>query len=153
MKKNLLKKSWLSFVLAFALVITGVSPFGNITMTAQAEETATITSMNYDDGPEFTASGTTQASFGFRMPFFNGGANTWSEVAGDLAVNVKVNGAWVDIDSVDAFVYNSNWGHWSDSGFNGYWFKVSETTQLQLYSKSNPPSSVVPSSSHILHHT
>lgn len=71
------------------------------------------------------------------MPFFNGGASAWSDVASDLGVNVKVNGAWVDIDSVSKYVNNSNWGHWSDGGANGFWFKVAET-YVQLYSKSNP---------------
>jgi len=120
------------------LVSTGVAPTLSLTASAAEAQSVTIQSMAYDDGPTFTASGMNEASFGFRMPVFNGGLNTWGEVAADLSVKVKENGAWVDIDSVDRFVYNSNWGHWSDSGFNGYWFKVSETTQLQLYSKSNP---------------
>lgn len=70
------------------------------------------------------------------MPVFNGGTATWEDVAGDLTVNVKVNGNWVNIDET-SFVYNQNWGHWCDSGFYGYWFIVSETTYLQLASKAN----------------
>ena len=35
------------------------------------------------------------------------------------------------------FVYNQNWGHWNDGGFTGYWFTLSATTEIQLYSKAN----------------
>lgn len=100
----------------------------------------TITSMSYfsaTDGPVITKSGVGQASYGFVMPVFNGGSATWSDVVQDLGVKVKVNGNWVDIDSVGSFVYNQNWGHWSDGGFNGYWFTLSATTEIQLYSKAN----------------
>ncbi|GIO85637.1 hypothetical protein J25TS5_25690 [Paenibacillus faecis] len=112
------------------------------TSEAQAAEGAgtTITSMGYfsaADGPVITKSGVGQASYGFVMPIFNGGSATWNEVVQDLGVKVKVNGSWVDIDSVGSFVYNQNWGHWSDSGFNGYWFTLSATTEIQLYSKAN----------------
>ncbi|TYA12291.1 glycoside hydrolase family 16 protein [Paenibacillus faecis] len=112
------------------------------TSEAQAAEgTGTsITSMGYfsaADGPVITKSGVGQASYGFVMPIFNGGSATWNEVVQDLGVKVKVNGSWVDIDSVGSFVYNQNWGHWSDSGFNGYWFTLSATTEIQLYSKAN----------------
>ena len=137
------KSKWLrcglGIMMAAALCITDVVPAAVLTVSAAEESTSTvITSMAYDDGPTFTVSGLSEGSFGFRMPKFNGGANTWADVVADLGVNVKVDGEWKDIDSVDRFVYNSNWGHWSDSGFNGYWFKVTESTYLQLFSKSNP---------------
>lgn len=134
-KKKLVKL--LTCMLSSAMVITALPA---ATMLVQAEESSEvlIRSMDYKDGPVLTASGMTEASYGFQMPIFNGGENTWGQVASDLGVNVKVNGSWVDIDSVNEFVYNSNWGHWSDSGFNGYWFKLTESTDVQLYSKSNP---------------
>ena len=80
-----------------------------------------ITGMSYfsaADGPVISKSGVGQASYGFVMPIFNGGAATWADVASDLTVNVKVNGSWVNIDNTD-FAYNVNWGNWSDGGFNG----------------------------------
>lgn len=126
----------LSLFLAAALIAgVGLLPAPK----AQAAAT-TITSMSYfsaGDGPVITKSGVGQASFGFVMPVFNGGAATWSDVAQDLGVKVKVNGSWVNIDNVSSFVYNQNWGNWSDSGFYGYWFTLSQTTELQLYSKAS----------------
>ena len=101
---------------------------------------STVTSMDYfsaADGPVISKSGVGQASYGFVMPIFNGGAATWNDVAQDVGVKVKVGGSWVDIDSVSSFIYNQNWGHWSDGGFTGYWFTLSETTEIQLYSKAN----------------
>lgn len=98
-----------------------------------------ITSMSYfstNDGPIITKTGSNQESFGFVMPIFNGGAATFAEVASDLAIKVLVNGSWIDIDS-SSFVYNVNWGHWNDGGFTGYWFMISETTQIRLESKAN----------------
>jgi len=99
-----------------------------------------INSMNYfseKDGPVLSQKGVGTASYGFVMPVFNNGDSSWGEVASDLQVNVKVNDKWIDIDDVDNFAYDLNWGNWSDGGFNGYWFKVSETTEIQLASKSN----------------
>lgn len=110
------------------------------TSTVQAAAGDTITSMSYfsaADGPTITKSGVGQASYGFVMPIFNGGSATWNDVVQDLGVKVKVNGSWVDIDSVSSFVYNQNWGHWNDGGFNGYWFTLSKTTEIQLFSKAN----------------
>lgn len=135
--KNKTFKRVLSVVLAFVLTVSMV--VGG--QTRDAEAATTITSMAYyssNDGPVITGSGVESASYGFVMPIFNGGAATWSDVVDDLKVNVKVDGVWTDIDSVSSFIYNSNWGHWSDSGFNGYWFTVSETTEIQLYSVANP---------------
>lgn len=100
----------------------------------------TVTSMDYfsaADGPVISKTGVGQASYGFVMPIFNGGAATWNDVAQDVGVKVKVGGSWVDIDSVSSFIYNQNWGHWSDGGFTGYWFTLSATTEIQLYSKAN----------------
>ncbi|WP_334076912.1 glycoside hydrolase family 16 protein [Paenibacillus sanfengchensis] len=130
-------------VFSMILTIVIASGIGLLpTSKVQAAEGTgtTITSMNYfsaADGPVITKSGVGQASYGFVMPVFNGGSATWNEVVQDLGVKVKVNGSWVDIDSVGSFVYNQNWGHWSDSGFNGYWFTLSTTTEIQLYSKAN----------------
>lgn len=137
-KGNNLNKRALGFMLAAVLVICSMfTPLGtNMQVQAAAK---TITSMSYfsaADGPVITKSGVGQASYGFVMPIFNGGAATWEEVVSDLTVNVKVNGSWVNIDST-SFAYNVNWGNWSDSGFNGYWFTVSETTYLQLVSKTS----------------
>ena len=137
-KGNSLNKRALGFMLAAVLVICSMFLPLVANMQVQAA-TKTITSMSYfsaADGPVITKSGVGQASYGFVMPIFNGGAATWEEVASDLTVNVKVNGSWVNIDST-SFAYNVNWGNWTDSGFNGYWFIVSETTYLQLVSKTS----------------
>lgn len=107
--------------------------------TAAAAGT-TVTSMTYfspSDGPVISKSGVGQASYGFVMPIFNGGSATWNDVSDDVGVNVKVGGSWVDIDQTGSFVYNQNWGHWSDSGIYGFWFTLSETTEIQLYSKTS----------------
>ncbi|MGG3452774.1 glycoside hydrolase family 16 protein [Paenibacillus rhizolycopersici] len=134
-ERQLVRKVFGLFLAVVLAAGVGLLP----TPKAQAAGT-TITSMSYfsaADGPVITKSGVGQASYGFVMPIFNGGSATWSEVAQDLGVKVKVNGNWVDIDSVGSFVYNQNWGHWSDGGFNGYWFTLSATTEVQLYSKTN----------------
>lgn len=127
----------LSLILAVVMVAgIGLLPGGK----AQAADAGTITSMAYfsaADGPVISKSGVGQASYGFVMPVFNGGAATWNQVSGDLGVKVKVAGNWVDIDSAAGYVYNQNWGHWSDGGFNGFWFTLSATTEIQLYSKAN----------------
>lgn len=112
------------------------------TQAAKAEgiQANTISSMNYfsaNDGPVLSKSAVGAVSYGFVMPVFNNGAASWADVSSDLQVNVKVGDKWINIDDVSSFVYNSNWGNWSDGGFNGYWFKVSKTTQIQLASKSN----------------
>lgn len=131
-----MKKVW-SMLLALALLAgVGLLPTSKV---AEAAGT-TVTSMAYfsaNDGPVISKSGVGQASYGFVMPIFNGGAATWADVAEDVGVKVKVGGSYVDIDSVSGWVYNQNWGHWSDGGANGYWFMVSATTDIQLYSKAN----------------
>lgn len=137
-KRLFRRKAWSLFLAVLLLTGAGLWP----TSQAQAAETAgtTISSMAYfsaADGPVIAKSGVGQASYGFVMPIFNGGAATWNDVAQDLGVKVKVNGSWVDIDSVGSFVYNQNWGHWNDGGFTGYWFTLSATTEIQLYSKAN----------------
>lgn len=113
-----------------------------VTQVINAEEiqSNTISSMNYfsaNDGPVISKSAVSEASYGFVMPVFNNGASSWTDVSSDLQVSVKVDGNWVNIDNVSSFVYNSNWGNWSDGGFNGYWFKVSKTTEIRLSSKTN----------------
>lgn len=107
---------------------------------AIGESDTTISSMTFfsaADGPIISKSGVGQASYGFVMPIFNGGSATWDNVSNDLGVKVKENGSWVDIDNVSRFVYNQNWGHWSDGGLYGYWFTISATTEIQLYSEAN----------------
>jgi beta-glucanase (GH16 family) len=125
----------LSLILAIVM-IAGMS----LMPVSKVEAATTVSSMAYfssADGPVITKSGVGQASYGFVMPIFNGGAATWNDVSADVGVKVKVGGNWVDIDSVSGFVYNQNWGHWSDGGANGYWFTLSQTTEIQLHSKAN----------------
>lgn len=138
--RNKVGKRGMAVLLAIAMIIGGMitAPVGGNNVQVVHAATA-INSMSYystNDGPVLTGSGVNDASYGFVMPIFNGGEATWEDVSGDLGVRVQVNGVYTDIDSVSSFVYNSNWGHWSDGGFTGYWFKVSETTYLQLYSKA-----------------
>ena len=129
----------LAFLMVIALAITGIAPSTTMVVTAETTENTTITSMAYtEEGNTFEAYVLSEHSFGFRMPIFNGGANTWSEVSADLGVNIKVDEEWRDIDSVSQYIYNRNWGHWSDSGFYGFWFRLTEILSVQLYSKSNP---------------
>ncbi|MDF9839801.1 MULTISPECIES: family 16 glycosylhydrolase [unclassified Paenibacillus] len=129
------RKVWSLFLALLMLSGIGLLPASKVQAAA-----TTVTSMAYfsaADGPVISKSGVGQASYGFVMPIFNGGAATWNDVSGDVGVKVKKNGNWVDIDSAGGFVYNQNWGHWSDGGANGYWFTLSATTEIQLYSKAN----------------
>ncbi|MEK4293440.1 family 16 glycosylhydrolase [Paenibacillus sp. FSL R5-0914] len=130
------KRKIFSWFLAVVLLAgVGLLP----TLKVQAAGT-TVTSMAYfsaADGPVISKSGVGQASYGFVMPIFNGDSATWNDVSDDVGVNVKVDGNWVDIDSAGGYIYNQNWGHWSDSGKNGYWFTLSATTEIQLFSKAN----------------
>lgn len=138
-KEKWFKRRVVSLILALVLVVGGILlPVAGGVMQVQAAD-STITSMAYfsaNDGPVISKSGVGNASYGFVMPIFNGGAATWDNVLNDLVVNVKVNGNWVNIDNT-SFVYNQSWGNWSDGGFNGYWFTVSETTYLRLASKTS----------------
>ena len=139
-KKRLLR-SVLSVVLAVGMVLGGAVTFPVSSIQTVKAEGATITSMAYysaGDGPVLSASGVDSASYGFVSPIFSGGELTWGEAVSDLNVNVKVDGAWVNIDDLSNFAYNYDWGNWNDGGFDGYWFKVSETTYLQFASKTNP---------------
>ncbi|RXZ83146.1 glycosyl hydrolase family protein [Paenibacillaceae bacterium] len=133
------KQRVLSLVLAVVMLASvGLLPTSKV--QAVGEAGTTVTSMGYfsaADGPVISKSGVGQASYGFVMPVFNGGSATWNDVSADLGVNVKVGGNWVDIDSAGGYVYNQNWGHWSDGGMNGYWFTLSATTEIQLFSKAN----------------
>lgn len=127
-------------IFQLALVVIMLASVGVFPTSKVQAEGTTVTSMSYfsaNDGPVISKSGVGQASYGFVMPVFNGGAATWNDVSGDVGVKVKVNGSWVDIDSAGGYVYNQNWGHWSDSGTYGYWFMISQTTEIQLYSKAN----------------
>lgn len=139
-QRTKLWKRGMGVLLSAAMVLGGVAtPFAGGQTVLIAEAATTINSMSYfssNDGPVLNGSGVGEASYGFVMPVFNGGSATWEDVSADLSVRVNVNGVYTDIDSVSKFVYNQNWGHWHDGGVSGYWFKVSETTNLQLYSKS-----------------
>ncbi len=132
------QKLW-SFMLT-VLLLTSAGLLPQASVQAAGGAGTTIASMSYfsaADGPVISKSGVGQASYGFVMPIFNGGAATWNDVSDDLGVKVKTNGNWVDIDSVSSYIYNQNWGHWSDSGIYGFWFTLSQTTEIQLYSKSS----------------
>lgn len=134
-ERRYLQKGLSLFFAVVMLASVGLWPASKV----EAADT-TVTSMDYfsaADGPVISKTGVGQASYGFVMPIFNGGAATWNDVAQDVGVKVKVGGSWVDIDSVSSFIYNQNWGHWSDGGFTGYWFTLSATTEIQLYSKAN----------------
>ncbi len=139
--KRFRQSVWSLVLAAVLLVSVGLMPAAKVQADGEATLAATtITSMSYfstADGPVISKSGVGQASYGFVMPIFNGGSATWADVSGDLGVKVKVNGNWVDIDSAGGYVYNQNWGHWNDGGVNGYWFILSATTEIQLYSKAN----------------
>ncbi|HHX55993.1 MAG TPA: glycoside hydrolase family 16 protein, partial [Clostridiales bacterium] len=137
--KTCLQKKLLSLVLVISMTFSSLLLSLSSILVAEAAQT-TITSMNYysaADGPVITASGVDSASYGFVMPIFNGGNASWEDVSSDLAVNVMLNGEWTNIDDGTDFVYNQNWGHWHDGGFSGYWFMVSENTQIQLVSIAN----------------
>lgn len=134
-KMRFTRKGWSLFLALAMLASLSLLPAPKI----QAAGT-TVTSMAYfsaADGPVITKSGVDKASYGFVMPVFNGGTANWNDVSGDVGVKVKVGGNWVDIDSAGGYVYNQNWGHWSDGGVNGYWFTLSATTEIQLHSKAN----------------
>ncbi len=121
------KQRVLSLVLV-AMMMTTVGLLPTSKVQAVGEAGITVTSMDYfsgADGPVISKSGVGQASYGFVMPIFNGGSASWNDVSNDVGVNVKVGGNWVDIDSAGSFIYNQNWGHWSDGGMNGYWFTLS----------------------------
>jgi beta-glucanase (GH16 family) len=128
-----------SLVLAVVMIASvGLLPTPKV--QAAGEAGTIVTSMAYfsaENGPVISKSGVGQASYGFVMPIFNGGSANWNDVFNDVGVNVKVNGNWVDIDSVGGYIYNKNWGHWRDGGSDGYWFTLSTTTEIQLVSKTN----------------
>jgi beta-glucanase (GH16 family) len=137
-EKRVKQKVLILFLTVVMMASVGLLPMSKVRVVEAAG--VTVTSMTYfsaADGPVISKSGVGQASYGFVMPIFNGGSATWNDVADDVGVNVKVGGSWVDIDSVGSYIYNQNWGHWSDGGVNGYWFTLSATTEIQLFSKAN----------------
>ena len=138
-KKGIVEALLFAVIVAFGVVITPSIGENDGQVVYAAD--STIHSMTYysgNDGPELSAIGVDDASYGFVMPIFNNGESTWQDVSADLRVRVKIDGTYQDIDGSDAggFVYNQNWGHWHDGDLSGYWFKVSQTTDLQLYSVS-----------------
>lgn len=138
-----MKKRILSFLLAVSLVATSGVGLVDTTAVMAAEVDAnanTITSMSYypGNGPDYSATTLDAVSFGFVMPVFNGGSASFSDVSGDLGIDVLVDGEWMDIDAYDGLIYNSSWGHWYDAGFTGLWFRISETQHIRMYAKSNP---------------
>ncbi|NWL88492.1 glucan endo-1,3-beta-D-glucosidase [Paenibacillus sp. 79R4] len=127
-----------SLVLATILIVSmGLLPAPKVQADGAGTTVSSMSYFSLADGPVISKSGVGQASYGFVMPIFNGGSATWNEVSADIGVNVKVGSNWVDIDSAGGFIYNQNWGHWSDGGLYGYWFTLSATTEIQLYSKAN----------------
>jgi beta-glucanase (GH16 family) len=137
-EKRVKQKVLILFLTVVMMASVGLLPTSKVQVVEAAG--ITVTSMTYfsaADGPVISKSGVGQASYGFVMPIFNGGSATWNDVVDDVGVNVKVGGSWVDIDSAGGYIYNQNWGHWSDGGFHGYWFTLSATTEIQLFSKAN----------------
>ena len=98
------------------VVVTEVNEGEKVQDIAEENDIATkevnkINSMDYfsaNDGPVITKSGVGKASYGFVMPVFNGGLQSYADVASDLGVNVKVDGKWIDIDKCEKFKYNSS---------------------------------------------
>ena len=77
-------KRAIGVLMLFSMVATSIMPTKSVVMAAGG---TTITSMSYystNDGPVLTGSGVENASYGFVMPVFNGGAASFSDVAGDL---------------------------------------------------------------------
>lgn len=129
-RKNVFSKA-VSLVLVMGMIL------GGLFNPHIAKAATVITSMEYyspSDGPIISKTGSEEESFGFVMPKFNGGAASYQDVAADLSVEVLSGGNWISIDN-SGFVYNVTWGNWSDGGFYGYWFKVSQTTNIRLKSK------------------
>lgn len=121
----------------FVSLISGT--FWYLPTTIKADNTA-ITKMAYysvNDGPILSKSGVKEASYGFVMPVFNDGAAKYADVSNDLILEVFVSNEWKDIGTQSEYVYNKNWGIWSDSGFLGYWFTLSKTTKFRISSKAN----------------
>lgn len=114
--------------------------------------TVAITSMEYYDsvnGATQTKVGVDEVSFGTVLPKFNGKSAdelNIDDVSGDLEVFVKqekgTGGEWKDIDTVKAFVWNTNWAwekqEWAP-GVYGWilWIKATETTQIRFHGKTN----------------
>ena len=104
-KNNSIGQKIFSLMLIMAMVVSTV--FTSVPYTAKAA--TNITSMNYysgNDGPVISHSDAKEASYGFVMPIFNGGAATFTDVADDLLVSIQVNGAWQDIDTVSILLHH-----------------------------------------------
>ncbi|MCR4650519.1 MAG: family 16 glycosylhydrolase [Lachnospiraceae bacterium] len=139
MLRRELKRSILCIMMALVLVLTGIVP-ADVAVSRVNAAGVEIVSMAYDEGPDFSASGMGSASFGFRMPRFNNGQNTWEEVVSDLELLVLMDEEWVNIDDgrETYFNWDSTFGVWHDSGAEGYWFVCNQTTHLRFRSKSHP---------------
>ncbi len=108
----------------------------DLAVEEKPEAPKNITSMEASNGTEIIVG--EDGGAGFTFPTFNGGASKFDDVKDDLEVMVKENGEYVNIDSVEKWTYNTNWGHFWD-GPGGYWFNpVTETTNVKLVSKLNP---------------
>lgn len=95
-----------------------------------------IISMEPTEGPIINVGA--EGNAGFTFPMFNNGDARFDDIKDDLQVMVKENEEYIDIDSTDEWIYNTNWGHFWD-GPGGYWFNpVKETVNVKLVSKTNP---------------
>ena len=150
-KPNRLWKRTVSIVLAGTLlcqeggICSTIYKYNEPIMVHAEENTGTvITSLEYYDaenGATYEKSGTTDASFGFVMPKFNGKSSSelaLPAVEGDLELQVNVDGEWKNINEIEYFKFNSTWG-WEYQDWGGWicWFKVQETTKLRFHGKTN----------------
>ena len=154
MRKIRQNKRWkkaVSVILAGAMLCSEGGIFStvsrqNIPLMVYAQENSdtVITSLEYYDaanGATYEKSGTTDASFGFVMPKFNGKNSSelaLPEVESDLELQVNVDGEWKNINEVEYFKFNSTWG-WEYQDWGGWicWFNVQETTKLRFHGKTN----------------
>ncbi len=152
MKRVLNKGTSLLIVLTLLCTLAGTH-FGFAGSKKQVQgATTVITSMDYYDtanGKTTTKSGVGEVSFGVVLPKFNGKTAdelSIDDVSGDLEVLVKqetaTGGEWKDIDTVDSFVWNTNFAwekqQWA-AGVYGWvlWMKISETTEIRFHGKTN----------------
>lgn len=95
--------------------------------------------MDYRQGPNLTAD--TTGGSGFTFPIFNSNPDLIFEaVAHDIALYVKGEGEsdWINIDNnpESGWIYDENFGNFAEGG-GGYWFHVTESTDVKLQAKSS----------------